>query len=235
MREMAAVGPGIAAWGVMTGVAMVDSGIGIVPVLFMSVFVFAGSSQLAALPLITAAAPMWIILATAFCVNMRFMVFSVHLRPYVMHLPLATRLFKGYLFADLNYVLFTKRFPEPADDAAGRAARDAYWSGSGITAWLIWVTASLLGVALAASIPTAWGLGFAGILALLGIMCSLAVSTLRVAAAGIAGAAAVAAYAIPLKLNIVIAIAAAVAFGLLAEAATQRRPRELQKPLRDEP
>ena len=36
VREMAAVGPGIAAWGVMTGVAMVDSGIGIVPVLSAS-------------------------------------------------------------------------------------------------------------------------------------------------------------------------------------------------------
>lgn len=219
----------------MTGVAMVDSGIGIVPVLAMSVFVFAGSSQLAALPLITAAAPMWVVLATAFCVNMRFMVFSVHLRPYVMHLPLATRLFKGYLFADLNYALFTKRFPAPADDDAGRAARDAYWTGSGVTAWLIWVISSLLGVALAASIPVAWGLGFAGILALLGIMCSLAVSTLRVAAAGIAGAAAVAAYALPLKLNIVIAIAAAVAFGLLAEAATQRLSGNPRTPSRDEP
>ena len=223
---MAAVGPGIAAWGVMTGVAMVDSGIGLVPVLFMSVLVFAGSSQLAALPLITAAAPMWVILATAFCVNMRFIVFSVHLRPYVMHLPLATRLLKGYLFADLNYVLFTQRFPHPAKDDAGRAAQDAYWWGSGVTSWLIWVISSLIGVALAASVPTAWGLGFAGILALLGIMCSLAVSTLRIASVGIAGAAAVAAYALPLKLNIVVAIAAAVAFGLLAEAASTHMSRK---------
>src|ERR1700712_252921 len=119
-REMAAVGPGIAAWGVMTGVAMVKSGISLTAALFMSVFVFAGSSQLAALPLFAAAAPMWVILATAFCVNLRFIVFSVHLRPYVMPLPLAMRMAKGYLFADLNYVLFTQRFPVAATSDAGK-------------------------------------------------------------------------------------------------------------------
>lgn len=224
MHEMAAVGPGIAAWGVMTGVAMVNSGIDLVSVVFMSLFVFAGSSQLAALPLFAAAAPMWVILATALCVNLRFVVFSLHLRPYVMHLPLATRLCKGYLFADLSYVLFTNRFPRPANDAAGRAAQDAYWTGSGATGWVIWAASSLVGVVMAASVPAAWGLGFAGTLALLGITCSLAVSRLRVASAGIAGAAAVAAYALPLKLNILVAIAAAVAFGLLLEAMTARMP-----------
>jgi len=222
VQEMAAVGPGIAAWGVMTGVAMVNSGLSLTAVLLMSLVVFAGSSQLAALPLFAAGAPMWVILATATCVNLRFVVFSLHLRGYVMHLPLATRLFKGYLFADLSYVLFTQRFPHPADDARGRAAQDAYWTGSGATSWTIWAVSNIVGVLLAAWVPVAWGLSFAGILALLGITCSLATSRLRVASAGIAGAAAVAAYALPLKLNILVAIAAAVAFGLIAESAGHR-------------
>ena len=62
-----------------------------------------------------------------------------------------------------------------------------------------------------------WGLGFAGILALLGIMCSLASSKLRVVSAGVAGAAAVVAYALPLKMNILVAIASAVALCLIVE------------------
>ena len=65
-------------------------------------------------------------------------------------------------------------------------------------------------MALANAIPTRWGLGFAGSLALLGILCSLASSRLRVVSASVAGIAAVAAYALPLKLNILVAIAAAV-------------------------
>jgi predicted branched-subunit amino acid permease len=217
LRDMASIAPGIAAWGVVTGVAMVKSGIGLPAVLAMSVLVFAGSSQLAALPLLSAGAPMWVVLATSFCVNLRFVVFSAHLRPYVMHLGLARRMLNGYLFADLNYVLFTKRFPRPATDRAGRDAQDAYWSGSGWAGWWTWTIFSLLGVGLASSIPLSWGLGFAGILALLGILFSLVTSPLRAVSAGVAGAAAVAAYALPLKLNIVVAIAAAVAVGLLLQ------------------
>ena len=79
------------------------------------------------------------------------------------------------------------------------------------------VLASVVGVALANVIPIEWGLGFAGILALLGVLSSLASSPLRIVAAGVAGAAAVAAWALPLKLNILVAIACAVALCLLLE------------------
>lgn len=61
------------------------------------------------------------------------------------------------------------------------------------------------------------GLGFAGILALMGVMLSLVPSPLRVVAVGISGAAAVVAWALPLKLNIVVAIAVAVVCCLLID------------------
>jgi predicted branched-subunit amino acid permease len=77
----------------------------------------------------------------------------------------------------------------------------------------------VIGVVLAQWIPTEWGLGFAGILALVGVMASLASSPLRMVSAGIAGAAAVAAWALPLKLNILAAIACAVAACLVIEKA----------------
>lgn len=217
MRDILAVAPGIAAWGLMTGVAMVKSGMSTFEALLMSLIVFAGSSQLAAIPLITAGAPMWVILATGFCVNLRFVVFSMHLRPYVMHLPLWQRLVSGYLTADLSYVLFVKRFPRPGNDAAQRRAEQAYLAGNCFVNWASWVGCSILGVVLASFIPAHWGLGFAGILALVGILCSLASSRLRVVSAGIAGAAAVAAFALPLKLNMLVAIAAAVALCLMLE------------------
>ena len=65
--------------------------------------------------------------------------------------------------------------------------------------------------------PTEWELGFAGVLALLG----LAYSTLQGRNSWIAGvvaaAAAVAAFALPLKLNVVVAIATGVAVGVLLD------------------
>ena len=53
-RDMWPQAPGIAAWGLMTGVAMVQSGMSTVEALAMTLLVFAGSSQLASLPLIAA-------------------------------------------------------------------------------------------------------------------------------------------------------------------------------------
>ncbi len=225
-RDMVPVAPGIAAWGLMTGVAMVKSGMSLFEAVLMATLVFAGSSQLAAVPLMLAGAPMWVILATAFCVNLRFVVFSAHLRPYFMHQRLWRRLSSGYFTADLSYVLFTQRYPNPAahDDAPALLAQEAYLAGNCAVNWGSWVGASLLGIALANSIPPAWGLGFAGILALVGILCALATSRLRVVSAGVAGAAAVAAYALPLKLNILVAIAAAVAVCLILEKSQPPAP-----------
>lgn len=214
-----AVAPGVAAWGLMTGVTMMKSGMSLTESLLMSVTVFAGSSQLAAIPLMAAGAPMWVILATAFCVNLRFVVFSAHLRAYLMHLPLWQRLATGYLTADLSYVMFVKRFPEHGGDAQQLHSQQAYLMGNGGVSWMTWVASSVAGVVLANFVPAHWGLGFAGILSLLGILCSLASSRLRWVSAGMAGAAAVAAFALPFKLNILVAIAAAVALCLTLEKA----------------
>jgi len=79
-------------------------------------------------------------------------------------------------------------------------------------------------VVLANFIPTRWGLGFAGILALVGLTCSLASTRLRWVSAGVAGVAAVAAFALPLKLNILVAIAIAVATCWWLEHRSGARP-----------
>jgi predicted branched-subunit amino acid permease len=210
LRAMAPQAPGIAAWGLMTGVAMAKSGLSLVEASAMALLVFAGSSQLASLPLLVAGAPAWVILATGFCVNLRFVVFSLHLRPYLVHLPLARRLAHGYFTADLTYVLFTNRFAQPATDDAGRLAQEAFLAGNAALNWGSWTGASVLGIALANLIPQRWGLAFAGTLCLVGILCSLATTRLRLVALAVAGVAAVVAYSLPLKLNIVVAIAVAV-------------------------
>jgi predicted branched-subunit amino acid permease len=217
IRDMAPLAAGISAWGLMTGVAMVKSGMSVVEALAMTLLVYAGSSQLAAIPLIVAGAPIWVVVATGFCVNLRFVVFSLHLRPYLMHLPRWRRLVNGYLTADLSYALFTRRFPDPAATANGHHEQEAYLAGNYGVTWASWMGASILGIGLASFIPSAWGLGFAGVLCLIGILCSLANTPVRLLAALLASAAAVAAYAWPLKLNIVAAIATAVLAGFWLE------------------
>ncbi len=214
---MVPLATGISAWGLMTGVAMVKSGMSVFEALAMTFLVYAGSSQLAAIPLIVAGAPAWVILATGFCVNLRFVVFSLHLRPYMMHMPRWRRMVNGYLTADMSYAMFTRRFPKPSSTEAGRREEEAFLSGNYFVTWTFWMATSVAGILLGNLIPTHWGLGFAGVLCLVGILCSLANTRLRQLAALVAGAAAVAAYSLPLKLNIVAAIVIAVAASLMLE------------------
>ncbi|VTU39884.1 AzlC family ABC transporter permease [Variovorax sp. PBL-E5] len=210
LRDMSPVALGIGAWGLMTGVAMVKSGMSVFESVAMTLLVYAGSSQLAAIPLLIAGAPIWVILATAFCVNLRFVVFSLHLRPYLMHMPRWRRMTHGYLTADMSYAMFTRRYPAPAATEPGQRAQEAYLTGNYCVTWCAWMGLSLLGIALANLIPPSWGLGFAGVLSLVAIVCSMATTRLRVLAALIASATAVAAFALPLKLNIVAGIGVAV-------------------------
>jgi predicted branched-subunit amino acid permease len=225
-RDMVGISMGIAAWGLVTGVAMAKSGLPLPLSILMSLLVFAGSAQLAALPLLVAGAPAWMIWAIALCVNLRFVIFSAQWRPYFAHFPRWRRMLLGYFTADLNYVVFMTRFPEPRPSPE---QMPYFWGGVAVN-WPSWQLPTLAGLLLAESIPTEWGFGFAGILALLGLMYSLLTDRASRVAAGVAAAAAVATVALPLKLNVVVAIAAAVAIGLLMDHVT---PVEA-KPLEDE-
>jgi len=190
--------------------------------------VFAGSAQLASLPLIVAGAPLWVVWATALCVNLRFVIFSAGWRPYFGHLPRWQRLRLTYFSADLNYVCFMRRFPEPVPTPE---QVPYFWGGVAVN-WVAWQGMSMLGILLAHQIPQQWGLGFAGTLALLGLTGSLLSDRATWIAAAVAACAAVAAYALPLKLNILVAIAAAVAIGVLMD---QFKPTAPPAPPAEEP
>lgn len=229
-KAISTVSPGIAAWALVTGVAMIKSGLSVPLALCMTFTVFAGSAQLAALPLIAANAPMWVIWATAFCVNLRFVIFSAHLRPFVLHLSLNRRLLLGYLTTDWAYVLFTQRYKEPQQNQG----QMAYFLGATSANWLAWQVPSVVGIFLADIIPTQWGLAFAGVLALLGLLCNLLSDRATWVAAVVAGGAAVAAFALPLRLNIVVAIVAAVCAGLMMEQAMAQSIARRSPPLSNE-
>lgn len=217
LSELAGVSLGIAAWGLVTGVAMVKGGLSVPLALLMTFTVFAGSAQLATIPLIALSAPVWVIWATAFCVNLRFVIFSAQWRPFFMRFPLKQRLALGYFSGDINYVLFMRRYAEPPGEGEAPEGQIEYFWGSVTANYLAWQIPSVIGILLADVVPTQWGLGFAGTLALLGLTYSLVSDRATLLAAVVAGAAAVAAFALPFKLYIVVAIAAAVCIGLMID------------------
>ena len=213
--DMLGAGLGVGAWGLVTGVAMVKGGMSTPLALFMSLTVYAGSAQLAVLPLMAAGAPLWVIWLTAGCVNLRFVIFSSMWRSYFAHLPRRMRMALGYFSGDVIFVAFMKRFPR-VEPAPGQLP---YFWGAASLNWLAWQIPSVAGILLANAIPLSWGLGFAGVLAILGVLLSLLVDRATWVATGVAACAAVAAWALPLKLNILVAVVAAVAAGLAMESA----------------
>ncbi len=219
MRDMLATGLGVGAWGLVTGVAMVKSGMGPGLAIFMSLLVYAGSAQLAVLPLLAVGAPLWVVWLTAICVNMRFVIFSSLWRNYFAHLPRTQRMRIAYFSGDVIFAAFMKRYP---DQRPAPGQLEYFWGAASLN-WVAWQVPSIAGILLANQVPLSWGLGFAGVLALLGVLLSMLFDRTTWISAGVAAAAAVAAFALPLKLNILVAIAAAVAVGLLIEALEQHR------------
>lgn len=193
-------------WGIVTGVAMVNSGLAPLQAAAMSLLVFAGSAQLAALPLIAAGAPIWVVLLTALVVNLRFVIFSAALYPHLKHLPLARRALLGYVTADFGFAVSMARWANVPQRERGAAEHICFLVGVVASTWLVWQLTSLAGVALGAQIPAAWGLDFAPVVALIALALPMIAGRPAVIGAAVAGIVAVLAAPLPLRLGLVVAV-----------------------------
>ncbi len=204
---------GIGAWGLVVGVAMVKSGLTVPQALGMTLLVFGGSAQLASLPLIAAAAPIWVVFATALVVNLRFVIFSALLAPHFAHLPWLKRLLLGYTAGDMTVAIFLQRFPDEAP-ALGKVS---YLKGLLYPNWTSWQVGSIAGVFLGSAVPAEWGLEFAGTLAILCIMVPLTINKAALCGVLVASIVAVLAYELPYKLGLLAAVIVGMACAMLTE------------------
>lgn len=214
---------GIAAWGLVVGVAMVKSGLTITQALGMTLIVFGGSAQLASLPLIIANAPIWVVFATALTVNLRFVIFSALLAPHFAHLPWPKRLLLGYTAGDMTVALFLQRFPDEAP-AVGKVS---YLKGLLYPNWTAWQVGSIAGIFLGSAVPQEWGLGFAGSLAILCILVPMVLGSAALCGVLVASATAVLAYGLPFKLGLLAAVVMGMATSILVQEAIVRRKRHV--------
>jgi predicted branched-subunit amino acid permease len=204
---------GIAAWGLVVGIAMIKTGLSIPQALGMTLLVFAGSAQLASLPLIAANAPVWVVFATALVVNLRFVIFSVLLAPHFAHLPWKQRFALGYVSGDMTVALFLQRFPSE-EPVSGKLS---FLKGLMLPNWAAWQVGSIAGIFLGNAVPPQWGLGFAGTLAIICITVPLIVNKAALCGVLVAGAVAVLAAGLPYKLGLL----AAVLVGMLTAMAVE--------------
>jgi predicted branched-subunit amino acid permease len=193
-------------WALVTGMAMAESSLTTWQAIGMSLLVYAGSAQLAALPLMAGDFPFWTIFLTAAVVNLRFVIFSAGLQPFFKDRTLWKRSILGYLNGDLTFALLMP-----------------FFLGMSLTNWTIWQTGSLVGIFLAGVVPDAWGLGFAGTLALIAILLPMLDGLSMRLAALTALMVALAANDLPYKLSIVLAVLAAIAVGIASDRLIRQR------------
>jgi predicted branched-subunit amino acid permease len=136
----------------------------------MSLIVFGATAQLGTLPLIVAGAPLWLIVATALVVNLRFLIFSAAMaRPLAGGRP-GLRWLCGYLLTDGVFATMLERLRTEPDPAwrLGAYLAPSVWCA------LVWQTSTLVGVLAAGSIPRNWSLEFMASIALLVLMVPMA-------------------------------------------------------------
>ena len=203
---------GIVPWGVVAGVAMVSAGLTQGQAVAMSVLVFAGSAQLAVLPLLIVKAPLWVMYATALVVNLRYVIYSAVLAPHFEHLSRPWRALLAYITVDGVFALFAGKYRAEED----RPHKHWFFLGGSLVMWIGWQLASWTGIFAGALIPREWSLEFSATLALIAVLIPLLFDRAAVWGALAAGAVALLAARWPLNTGLLAAIAAGVAAGLLA-------------------
>ena len=212
VRTVAPVTVGVAPFGLVAGVAAVEADLGVDVAMGFSTVVFAGASQLAAIELLAADAPLAVVVATALVINARLFMYSASIAPHFEGTTRRARAFAAYLLTDQAYALSVVRFRETG-------ASLPYYFGVAAPLWAVWVVCTLVGAVGGARLPGWLPLGFAVPLTFLAILVPAVEDRPSVVAAVVGGAVAVGGAGLPFNLGLLGGGVAGILAGLAAEAA----------------
>src|SRR5665647_184853 len=205
--------PGVLAFAAISGVAMVAAGMPQYLAMAMSVLVYAGSSQLAALQLITSGTPIAIAILAGLVINLRFSIYSLSIAPHLAAAGPRWKPLLSYLLSDNGYAMSLRGYEHPLEPRG----KIWYYFGCCSAIWTTWQIGTLTGILLGTRIPAGWHLEFSIVLTFLGIVAPTIRDRAVAAAACAAGVTAILAWSLPLRLGLLVAVAAGIAGGMLAE------------------
>jgi 4-azaleucine resistance transporter AzlC len=205
---------GLIPFGLIVGTASTAAGMDPWLALAMSLIVYAGASQLAAIGLMTQSAPVLIVIATVLVVNLRFVMYSASLAPFFRHLRPARKWLLSYGLTDHLFALVMARFNVEKPDANV----DAYFLGGAIPTWLTWNLMVAIGIFAGTLVPKAWSLDFAIPLVFLALVFPALTSRAHWTTAGVAAIAAFFTAALPMKLGLIAAAVTGVVVGSWLDA-----------------
>lgn len=221
----AAVAPmllGVVPFGLVAGASPATQGLGGAAAVGFSTIVFAGASQLAAIDVLGSGGSAWVAVAAACTINLRMLLYSASLAPFLGDEPLRRRMAVAYLLTDQAYAVSITRWAG-GGVGAERHRRLPYYFGAGLLLWAVWQVCTVVGVLIGAAVPEEVPLDFAVPLVFLVLLVpTLTTRPAVVAAAAGGGAAVVAAEAGAGHLSIMVGAVAGIAAGALGEAREER-------------
>jgi 4-azaleucine resistance transporter AzlC len=202
---------GVAPFGMAYGAYAVDSGLSVALTQAMSVVVFGGASQFVGVQLMASGVPGAIIVLTTLLVNLRHLLYSASLSPYVAHLERWWRWLFAYLLTDEAYAVGVTRYREQDPPLH----KHWYFLGTALTLWTGWQISTAAGIVVGETAGESWSLDFALPLTFIALVVPALTGRAAFAAAAVAGALAVAAEDWPYSTGLMTAAVAGVVAGLL--------------------
>jgi predicted branched-subunit amino acid permease len=214
VRTLIPLTPGVIPFGLVTGVMAIEMGMSPGMSMGMTLLFYSGSAQLVALQLLQNGAVPVAVVVTALIINLRFIMYSASLAPYLHHLPRRWTWPVSYMLSDQSYALCAVKL------STGELGRFAphFYAGTAVAMWLTWQLSVLAGVYLGASIPETWSLSFAVPLSFLALLVPNIRGAASLGAAMVGGLIAVLAIKLPYNLGLVTASIGGVMAGLLIES-----------------
>jgi 4-azaleucine resistance transporter AzlC len=210
---------GVFPFGLIYGALALDAGLTPTAAQAMSSIVFAGSSQFVASQLLREATPGFMIVLTIAVVNLRHMLYSASLAPYVAALSPRWKVLLSYLLTDEAYAPTILRYERTGITPYAHW----FWLGAGLALWVTWQISTALGVLLGAAIPESWSLDFALPLTFIAMIVPALRNRPAIAAALSAGAVAVLAIPLPYQLGLILAALVGIVVGTLLEGRTSSK------------
>lgn len=181
---------GVIPFGLVAGVTAVAGGLGFGAAVGFSTIVFAGASQLASIEVLSNGGTAVVAVLAACTINLRMVLYSASLAPYLTHETIPRRAAIAYLMTDQAYAVSITDWAGTGHDAspATRARRFAFYTGAGLTLWSAWQVSTIAGALIGTSLPDSVPLTFAVPLVFL-VLLIPALSTMpSVVAASVGGA-----------------------------------------------
>jgi predicted branched-subunit amino acid permease len=185
----------------------------------MSSILFGGASQVVFAQLWATGAPPVFVGASVAVINMRHVLYSASVAPYLRQLPLHWRIPLAYLLTDEAYAVSIKRFLEnPANPF-----KHYHLLGTGMTLWVLWQITTTIGVFASTTIPEELSLGFAIPLTFIAIVAPAIRTRPDLLACITSGGLALAGHALPWNSGLLIAAMGGILAGWLAHRFNQAR------------